>query len=205
VPIWLSGFILGLTMIVPIGPQNLFVLQQGLMGGWQRGILAAGIAGICDTILIIVGALGASALITTQPWLQICLFIAGSLMLVYLGITNLIRPASDLIIQSSPSTPVMRQIAAVISVSWGNPHAIIDTLVVLGAAIASQPADGKAWFAIGTISASWCFFGVLALGGVWIRRYLSPTGALWIQRVTGVLMLIIAVALIISLIQSIKQ
>ena len=64
---WLSGFALGLSLIVAIGAQNAFVLRQGLR---REHVFA--VCALCagsDAILIIAGVAGFGALIAAAPGL----------------------------------------------------------------------------------------------------------------------------------------
>jgi len=69
---YLSGLMLGLALIVPIGPQNIVVLNQGLVVGLPKSLFAAAFAGICDTVLIVVGAVGVGALLAGVPLASMC-------------------------------------------------------------------------------------------------------------------------------------
>lgn len=56
VPPFLRDLTLGLPLIVAIGPQNAFVLRQGLTR--RHGLLAALVCSLADTALIAFGVLG---------------------------------------------------------------------------------------------------------------------------------------------------
>src|SRR3712207_5624797 len=60
---FLLGLILGLALIIPIGVQSLFVLNQGLLAGFPRALVGVVAVCFCDTFLIVLGAAGASALL----------------------------------------------------------------------------------------------------------------------------------------------
>jgi len=194
---FLKGLILGLSMILPIGPQNLFVLNQGLLGGLKRGFLAAAVAGFCDTVLILAGAAGLSAVLLAFPWLRSFLLWLGVAFLLWLGVGALrARPAAaSTAVGEGQALPVRQVVLTVIGVSWGNPHAILDTVAILGSAIAGQAAVSRLAFGAGAVSASWLFFALLALTGSYVGRRLTPSAAVWIQRGSGIIMLIFAVVL----------
>lgn len=82
---YLSGLMLGLALIVPIGPQNIVVLNQGLVVGFPRSLFAVVFAGICDTLLIVVGAVGVGALLTGIPALRSVLLAVGAVFLLHRG------------------------------------------------------------------------------------------------------------------------
>lgn len=196
---YLSGLLLGLAMILPIGPQNIFVLTQGLTGGIKRGLVAAVTAGFCDTTLILAGAAGLSAVLTGMPWLRTTLLIIGSLFLLYLGISSLRDSNTVEMEQASGDEGQGKGLGPIIlygvGVSWGNPHAILDTVAVLGSSIAAYDPAGRVPFAAGIISASWLFFFTLVLIGNLLRHRMTPRTQVWIKRGTGVIMLIFAVVL----------
>ena len=67
---YLSGLLLGLALIVPIGPQNIIVLDQDIPVGLPKSLFAAAAAGLSDSLLILVGAIGVGALLTELPGLR---------------------------------------------------------------------------------------------------------------------------------------
>jgi L-lysine exporter family protein LysE/ArgO len=77
-------------------------------------------------------------------------------------------------------------------VSLLNPHAILDTVGVIGAAIAAQEVIGRTAFAGGALTASWVWFVALAVGAAAMRRHLSGRLRRGAQRLSGVLMLALA-------------
>lgn len=203
---YFSGLLLGLGMILPIGPQNIFILTQSIAGGPLRGLTAAVTAGFCDSTLIIIGAAGLSQVLAKLPWLEKGLLWAGFIFLLYLGLSALRREEVGQFAsrnsnwqELSPTAASRSWVFAVIikgiGVSWGNPHAILDTVGILGAAIAAYPPQSRSIFATGTVTASWLFFFVLVLIGSWLRRKVSPQTAVWISRFSGAIMLFFALLL----------
>ena len=61
----LSGFSLGLSLIVAIGGQNIWVLSQSMAGA--NRLVIAGVCILCDALLILLGVIFISQL---QLWLQ---------------------------------------------------------------------------------------------------------------------------------------
>lgn len=202
---FLSGLLLGLSMILPIGPQNLFVLNQGLLGGWRGGIIAASTTGLCDTLLIVAGMSGVGALIAHVPGLRFLLLWLGAAFLLFLAFSAFrAHDEAKAPVTTMQQTSTARQIGTGIALSWGNPHAILDTVVVLGGAIASQQSNARVAFAGGTIAASWLFFFTLATTAA-IFGLRLPSGAQgWIRRVSGAIMLVFAVVLALEGLQSLR-
>ena len=55
-------------MILPLGPQNAFVMNQGIRR--QYHIMIALLCAISDLVLICAGIFGGSALLMQSPWLM---------------------------------------------------------------------------------------------------------------------------------------
>ena len=79
---FIQGLIIGLTLIIAIGPQNLFVIQQGLKKSFVFVVCL--ICSISDTLLIIIGIILSSYLTDLSPNLvQILKLVGASWLLLY--------------------------------------------------------------------------------------------------------------------------
>ena len=65
----LAGLLTGAGLIVAIGPQNVFVLRQGVARRHTGTIVA--VCAISDIVLIIAGVAGLGAIVAAHP--QVCL------------------------------------------------------------------------------------------------------------------------------------
>ncbi|MGW8380133.1 LysE family transporter [Streptomyces sp. ODS28] len=193
---YLAGLLLGLALIVPIGAQNVFVVGQGLAVGWPRAGWAVIAAGCCDTLLIVAGAAGVSGLLNGFPGLRAALLLGGALFLGYLGVQSWRAREGLAGLEGGDVLSGRRVLLRTVSVSLLNPHAILDTVGVMGATISAQPETQRALFAGGAISASWVWFLFLAVGAAAARRYLTPRRALWFERISGTVMLLFGVMLL---------
>lgn len=188
---YLSGLMLSLALIVPIGPQNIVVLNQGLVVGFPRSLFAVVFAGICDTLLIVVGAVGVGALLTGVPALRSAFLAVGAVFLLFLTWSAFRRSATEApaVGDDGPLRHVAMKIAGA---SLLNPHAILDTVVVIGSAIAAQRDDVRMSFAGGTLSASWLWFAFLVVAANAVRRFLTPNSVIWLDRLSGAILLFFA-------------
>lgn len=202
---YLAGLALGFGLITPIGPQNVFVVGQGLSAGFRRAAWAVIVAGCCDTTLIVAGAAGVSGLLTAAPAARTALLLAGAIFLSYLGTQALRRTDARLDDQAVPQHTARQIISRTVSVSLLNPHAILDTVGVIGTAVVAQPPGSRAWFAAGAISSSWLWFLLLAAAAARLRRYLHGRAVLWFDRFSGTVMLIFAAAFLIEFIHNILR
>lgn len=92
----LAGLGLGLSLIIAIGAQNLFVLRQGLRR--EHVILVSAICAISDAALIAVGVSGVGLVLHAVPWLIDVVRWAGAAFLVGYGLLaarRAWRPSGD--------------------------------------------------------------------------------------------------------------
>lgn len=80
---YFQGLVLGAAMILPLGPQNAFVMNQGIRR--QYHIMIALLCAISDLVLICAGIFGGSALLMQSPWLMALVTWGGS------GVSTLVR------------------------------------------------------------------------------------------------------------------
>jgi L-lysine exporter family protein LysE/ArgO len=175
---FLAGALLGFSLIIAIGPQNAHVLRMGLQ---RRFVFTTVFAcALTDWILIGIGVSGFATMRTMAPWLMKLLLIAALLFLLYygwLGFCRAMRPCAALgsqalstaTVQGLPTTFQHATLTA-LAFSWLNPHAWLDTAVLVGGASLRYPAPQNWWFGIGAATASTIWF--VGLGGA--ASALSP-------------------------------
>ena len=176
---FLYGVILAFGLIVPLGVQNIFVFNQGAaQKHFLHALPSILTASICDALLILCAVLGVSVVVLTIPWLKTLIFAFGFFFLIYMGwMTWRTKPA----ISQKQATPLSakNQILFSASVSLLNPHALLDTVGVIGTSSLNFIGGEKIayTFACILVSASW-FFTLSILGhflhkldtaGTWIR------------------------------------
>ncbi|WP_102272568.1 LysE/ArgO family amino acid transporter [Cytobacillus massiliigabonensis] len=162
----LHGLILAFGLILPLGVQNVFVFNQGaVQPQFRRALPVILTASICDTLLISLAVLGVSVVVLEYIWLKAILLTAGFLFLIYMGfITWRSKPESDEQAAIVSFTP-KKQIAFAMSVSLLNPHAILDTVGVIGTSSLKYAGNEKTAFAVICILVSWAWFMGLGVAG----------------------------------------
>lgn len=207
-PTLLAGFGLGLSLIVAIGAQNLFVLRQGIRR--DHVFAVATICAVSDAALILVGVSGLGAILEAAPWAIEVVRWAGAIFLTgyaVLAARRALRPSGATLSvaedASRPSrTPVVTatRLAPVVStclaLTWLNPHVYLDTVFLLGS-IAATHGDQRWMFAIGAMAASVVWFFSLALGARFLSGILDTPRA-WriLDAVIAVVMFTLAVSLV---------
>ncbi|GDX05348.1 arginine exporter ArgO [Buttiauxella sp. A111] len=192
-----QGLTLGAALILPLGPQNAFVMNQGIRR--QYHLMIASLCAISDLLLICGGIFGGSALLMQSPWLLAIVTWGGVAFLLWYG-WGALRTALSSSVELA-SAEVLKQgrwkiVATVLAVTWLNPHVYLDTFVVLGSLGGQLADEPKRWFALGTVSASILWFYGLALLAAWLAPRLRTAKAQRIiNGVVGLVMWFIALQL----------
>ncbi|PTI40643.1 lysine transporter LysE [Staphylococcus succinus] len=160
----IHGFLLALGLILPLGAQNVFVFNQGANYKSIFKVLPVIItAGICDSLLIILAVLGVSVILLSFPILQVTIYCIGLVFLLYMAWSMWMAKPER--VNTTRPMSTKKQITFALSVSLLNPHAIMDTIGVIGTNGAIYEGVSKGIFMIATLSVSWLWFFLLAILG----------------------------------------
>ncbi|CAC6003095.1 TPA: amino acid transporter [Staphylococcus aureus] len=196
----IHGFILAIGLILPLGAQNVFIFNQGANQPKYRYVLPAIItAGLSDSLLII-AVVGVSIIIMSLPILQAIIYIVGLIFLMYMAWTIWHdKPSTD---GEAQIMSPMKQVSFALSVSLLNPHAILDTIGVIGSSAALYSGSNKIAFTIACISVSWLWFFLLAILGKMVGS-IDKTGKLLtiINKISSIIIIIVALMILQKLIQ----
>ncbi|REI35223.1 LysE/ArgO family amino acid transporter [Staphylococcus felis] len=188
----IHGLLLALGLILPLGAQNVFVFNQGANHKRLKKTLPVVItAGLCDTLLILLAVLGVSLVLAQYPSLQLAIYIVGFIFLIYMAwsLWNE-KPQSA---EEQPPMSATKQISFALSVSLLNPHAIMDTIGVIGTSAAVYTGAEKIAFTLSTIGVSWIWFIGLACAGKQIGK-MDTSGRLIVvlNKISSIVILIVA-------------
>ena len=163
---FLTGFFLGISLIVAIGAQNVFVLRQGIIG--QHVFFVALFCAISDTLLISLGVTGISFLFNNLfSEISNILFGFSAVWLSGYGILRLkavFKSDTTLKIETSISRGLVSTLTILTVLTFANPHVYLDTVILIGSISQQFTGNTKILFAIGASLASFIFFFSLAYG-----------------------------------------
>lgn len=161
----IHGVILTFGLIMPLGMQNLFIFNQGATQPNLKMALPSIItASLCDTTLIILSILGVSLLILKLSWLKLTLYIISFFFFLYVGYITW-NKAEIKLSSKKKVLSAQKQILFTTSVSIFNPHAITDTIMVIGSNSIQYEGPAKLAYTISCIVISWLWFYSIALTG----------------------------------------
>ena len=191
-PDFLSGFLLGLSLIIAIGSQNAFVLKQGLKR--EHIFFVCLFCALSDAILISAGVGGFGAVTARYPYIVDVAKFAGVVFLLGYGLQSLyasVRLSQALTVEGQVVSSLKKALLLCFGFTWLNPHVYLDTLVLVG--MVSTGASSKVVFAAGAVSASFFFFFALGYGARLLKPLFAKPKA-WnvLDALVGILMLYLA-------------
>lgn len=178
------------TLIVAIGAQNAFVLRQGLQR--EHVFVAATLCFVCDVVLVVSGVLWFSALIHLHPLLNQFLLMGGAVFLFVYALRSFRRARDPQALEwTAKSNGTQRSvIMTAFAVSLLNPHAILDTLVIVGGMVSQYHGVHRLSALSGALTMSGLWFYGLGFGAQKLAPFLQRP-AVWraIDGAIGTIML----------------
>ena len=169
--VFITGLLLGGSLIIAIGAQNAYVLKQGLLR--SHVFLICLICALSDAILIAIGTSGVGKIIETHPeWLNAITWFGATYLFIF-GLMSFraalknetLHTASG---ETSQNTKTI--IATVLALTFLNPHVYLDTVLLIGSIASPYNSTDRLSFTLGAISASFIWFFSLGFGA----RFLTP-------------------------------
>lgn len=211
----LAGIALGFSLIISIGPQNVFLIKQGIRRESVTAIVAVCL--ISDLAVYIIAVTGVGVLVESAPGVLTVLKWVG---VVYLGwfalqaFRDAIHPQTEAVrtvesTEPGEATPrrtnsstsqrarqrLRSPVVAALMITWVNPNTWVDAVVIGG--IATQYGETGRWlFIVGTMISSLVWFPAVGYGAGALSRPLSRP-EVW--RVLNVIIGIVLTALTIKL------
>ncbi|MEO3387748.1 LysE/ArgO family amino acid transporter [Mesorhizobium sp. CAU 1741] len=198
-PAFLSGFFLGLSLIVAIGAQNAFILRQGLLR--QHVFVLCFICALSDAVLIAAGVAGLGTLIATSPRLIAIVTIGGAAFLFTYAVIAFRRALNPqaMVAANTGEGSLRAAIAACLAFTFLNPHVYLDTVVLLGSLSAQFEGAGRLAYGVGACIGSFVWFFALGYGARLLQPVFARPSA-W--RVLDVLIGLVMAAIGVSLLGS---
>lgn len=185
---FIYGALLAFGLIIPLGVQNIFIFNQGAtQHHFLHALPSVLTAFACDVILIVCAVLGVSLIVFTVPWIKSIIFVAGIIFLGYMGwLSWNTQPQSK---HARGPLSVRNQIGFAASASLLNPHALLDTIGVIGTNSLHFMGKEKLAFTLACIIISFIWFLFLSIAGhVFTKLDRAGVGEVLISKVSALIM-----------------
>ena len=196
--VFVYGFVLGISLIISLGPQNIFLIRQGVLK--QYPFVSATVCFICDIILICGSITGLHHVIERHPYVAFWLTLAGSLFLIVYGGQSIRAALTQSTVEQSQNDADAGGYWQIIMLALGfsllNPQAIIDSMIIIGGGSAPYSAHLYA-FLFGVLTASFIWFFLLTFTAYYYSNFLRQE-KIWrrLQLLSGIIMVLVAIKLI---------
>ena len=184
---FIQGFIIGSSLIIAIGPQNLFVINQGLKKNYI--LIVVLLCSLSDSLLIVCGIYLSNSLLNLNESLIITMKLIGGIWLILYGL-NKIKNSNSHNIENKEfkELSLNKVLFTTLAITYANPHVYLDTVVLLGSI--SVNFDNKFYFGLGAIVASFVFFFTLGYFSKFLSKYIKSKKVwFYIDNIMGFLML----------------
>ena len=190
----LQGMGVGVGLAAPIGPINIEIIRRGLHGGFVSGWLVGAGALSADTLYCALIVSGLTPLADSAA-LRAPLFLAGALVLAYLGLVSVRGAVADTAVAAAQPSHRRSYVTGFL-MATASPVGIVYWLSIGGALVASAVeragAEGAPLLVGGVCLGILCWVTVLSLlthGG---RRYVSGSVLRWLTGLGGLMLVAFA-------------
>lgn len=215
--IMLAGFFLGLSLIIAVGPQNILLIKQGIRREGITAVIIVCV--LSDIVLITGGIAGVGILVEKAPLVLEVLRWGGAVYLLWFAwrtFKDALHPGSVTVVDEAPTgqpegtgggsavltktrlrqrthatqRPVwFKPMLMAIALTWLNPAAYVDVVVMVGGIANQYGEEGRWFFSLGALGATFLWFPLVGYGAGLLRKPLSkPEVWRWLNFIiTGVL------------------
>ncbi|MCE0494148.1 LysE/ArgO family amino acid transporter [Vibrio salinus] len=194
----LQGMGMGASLLMPIGAQNAYLLNQGIKK--QHHLTIAAVYSFLDIIFISAGIFGGGQLIASRPVLLNIITTGGIIFLLFYAFLSLKSAFTDNngdeAVNHNQTDSRATAIGGALAITLLNPHLYLDTIVILGSIGGQFNGNERLSFAVGSIAMSFLWFYSLSMAAAKLSPVLSRPGVRRLLDIAvAVLMLLLAIKL----------
>lgn len=199
---FIKGFIIGISVALPIGPIALLIIRQGVMHGKLRGIVAALGAAMADMIYALIAGVGLSAVSLFLTSHMRAIRLVGGLFLCLLGTKIFFSRVSPPHVQTKAKHP-FSVFTSTFLLTLANPVTLL-SFAAIYAGIGLSPGEkgllGTAALTLGILSGSAFWGSLMAIGASFFSQKMTHRAQVLLNRVSALVLAVFGVAALISLI-----
>jgi len=193
IPIFLSSWVIGMSIAAPVGPIGVLCMRRTLVYGWRLGFVSGMGAATADAFYGILAAFGLTALTAVLLDGVIVLQVVGGLFLLWIGWHTLntkpTTPTSELS-DHDEVLSVPRAYGSILVLTLTNPMTILAFLGIFAGMAIGEHWTEKVIVVVGVFAGSLSWWLLLSVGVSVLP--VRPHHQLWINRASGMLILLFA-------------
>ena len=191
--IFVFGFYLGFSLILAVGPQNLFVIEQGLKR--NHVFLVCLICSISDFIFIVIGTTAFYYFSQTDPIVDLILNLLLLIFIFYFIWNKLkVLPEAHSFNMNYKKDPVGQVVLKTFAFTYLNPHVYTDTILIIGGFSREFIFNEKIAFVVGASTSSFIYFFSLGYASSYLTNFINNQSS-WrlINRIVIVTMFFLSI------------
>ena len=166
------GFYLGFSLILALGPQNLFVIEQGLKR--NHIFLVCLICSLSDLIFIVIGTTAFHFFSHINPIIDLILYLLLLVFIFYFILDKLnADPEFHSLNIAYKKDRVWDVIFKTLAFTYLNPHVYSDTIFIIGGFSREFILNEKIAFIIGASSSSFVYFFSLGYAASYFSKFIN--------------------------------
>lgn len=198
---FVRGLLIGFSIAAAVGPMSILCIQRTLFKGQIYGMVSGlGIA-TADAVYGSIAAFGLTLitnfLVNQQEWVRLI----GGLFLIYLGLKTVItKPAERA--AAAKANSYFGAYASTLLLTLTNPMTILSFAAIfagIGVGGANKSSISASTVVLGVFVGSTLWWCILTSGISLLRRKFTPRWLLWINRISGLILILFGVFALISL------
>lgn len=198
---FLKGLVIGFSIAAPVGPIGVLVIRRTLSQGRVYGLLSGLGAASADAMFGIIAGFGLTFITNFMIEQQFWFHLAGGFFLFYLGIKTALSQASE-----NPAKVQGQQLigaySSVFFLTLTNPITILSFIgIFAGLGLAQTSVSSALTLVIGVFSGSVLWWLVLSTLVGLFRKFLKKESLTWINRLSGLIILLFGVYSLLSLLR----
>ncbi|HVN52679.1 MAG TPA: LysE family transporter [Anaerolineaceae bacterium] len=203
---WLKGLLLGFSIAAPVGPIGVLCIRRTLADGRLNGLVSGLGAATADAFYGWTAAFGlaflTNFLVNQQSWIRLL----GGAFLLYLGVRTFLSPPADRAAVARPGAQgLLGAYTSTFLLTLSNPATILSFVAIfagLGVASAARGSYGAAGLLVlGVFCGSTLWWFLLSgLVSLFRARLAEGKALLWVNRLSGLVILAFGVAAIVSIV-----
>lgn len=163
----MQGFFISASLLVGIGPQNGFILKQGILKNHLLPVVLC--CTLIDLFLIFFGIAGAGEIFSSNQYLLLVAKWGGAAFLFWCGFQSFCTIQSQQVLKVDKNnlahrTSLKSTLLTLLGLSLLNPHVYLDTVVLIGGVSSQYLPEERMYFAIGASLGSFSWFFSLCYG-----------------------------------------
>lgn len=195
---FLKGILMGFAFVAPIGMQNIFVFNNAMSNTTRRAVFNSLFIWLFDALFSLVAFYGIGALIVQNDAVRLAIMGIGGLLILWIGYTILKSARSTVTFGALETMPLGKVILTAFVAVWGNPQALIDGTLMLGALRGGMTSSEAIPFIVGVVSATatW-FFGIAIIFSLF-RKKVSPKFLMGVNLVSAIIIIVYGFGLLVK-------